>query len=183
MYKAPSRRKNRTRPAFTKPNLIPILDAVFIFIFFLLMSASFVKIYEIPSDVPILTSTPPSKKKQLALTLAITNSGVNVLTGVPSKRVTFIRKDNEGNYDNESLHRYLINLKKKYKSERGVIIEPQVDLVYDKLVKIMDAARILRQTDEAIYGRSKEGIQERVSVLFDQMIFSNISSIVRTQAK
>lgn len=108
---------------------------------------------------------------------------MNVLTGVPSKSVKFISKNNEGEYDNEALHRYLIDLKKRYKSERGVIIEPQVDLVYDKLVKIMDAARILRQTDEAIYGRSKEGIQERISVLFDQMIFSNISSIVRTQAK
>lgn len=183
MYQAPSRRKNKSRPAFTKPNLIPILDAVFIFIFFLLMSASFIKIYEIPSDVPIVSSGKPSKKKQLALTLVINNSGVKVLTGVPSRQVNFIKKTNEGEYDNETLHRYLIKLKKRYKSERGVIIEPQIDLVYEKLVKIMDAARILRPTDDAIYGKSKEGIQERINVLFDEMIFSNISSIVKTRAK
>lgn len=183
MYRAPSRRKNKTRPAFTKPNLIPILDAVFIFIFFLLMSASFIKIYEIPSDVPIVSSSPPKKKKQLALTLVINNSGVGVYTGVPSRRRNFIKKAPDGTYDNETLHRYLIQLKKQNKSERGIIIEPQIDLVYEKLVKIMDAARILRPTDEAIYGKSKEGIQERINVLFDEMIFSNISSIVRTQAK
>ncbi len=182
MYKAPSRRKNRSRPAFTKPNLIPILDAVFIFIFFLLMSASFIKIYEIPSDVPIISSGKPSKKKPLALTLVINNNGVQVLSGVPSKPINFIKKTDAGEYDNESLHRYLIQLKKRHKSERGVIIEPQIDLVYEKLVKIMDAARILRPTDDAIYGKSKEGIQERINVLFDEMIFSNISSIVKTRA-
>lgn len=177
MYRAPSKRKNRSRPAFTKPNLIPILDAVFIFIFFLLMSASFVKIYEIPSDVPITSSTPPKKKKQLALTLAIKNSGVSVLTGVPSRQVKFVQKTSDGKYDNESLHRYLIKLKKRNKSERGVILEPQIDIEYEKLVKIMDAARILRSTDDAIFGKSKEGIQERLSVLFDEMIFGNISTI------
>ena len=83
---------------------------------------------------------------------------------------------NKGEYDNESLHRYLIGLKKSNTNERGVIIEPRFDLSYEKLVKIMDAARILRTTDEAIYGKSKEGIQERISVLFDEMIFGNIST-------
>jgi hypothetical protein len=34
-----------------KLNLVPILDSVFIFIFFLLMSAQFVDVYEIGSSV------------------------------------------------------------------------------------------------------------------------------------
>ena len=37
-----------------KPNLIPIMDAVFIFIFFLLMSAQFIDLFEIGSSVPMV---------------------------------------------------------------------------------------------------------------------------------
>ena len=39
-----------------KPNLIPILDAVFIFIFFLLISAQFIDVYEINSDAPAVVT-------------------------------------------------------------------------------------------------------------------------------
>jgi biopolymer transport protein ExbD len=45
MLKIPTSRK-RKKPE-EKLNLVPIMDSVFIFIFFLLMSASFLKIYEI----------------------------------------------------------------------------------------------------------------------------------------
>ena len=44
MLRAPSRRQ-RKEPE-KRLNLIPILDSVFIFIFFLLMSANFIKIFE-----------------------------------------------------------------------------------------------------------------------------------------
>ena len=55
-----------------KLNLIPILDAIFIFIFFLLMSAQFIDIYEIGSDAPITsTSSPENKKPPLNLTLEL----------------------------------------------------------------------------------------------------------------
>ena len=48
MIRAPSGRKNKKK---VKPlNLIPILDSVFIFIFFLLMSANFVEFFEIQSN-------------------------------------------------------------------------------------------------------------------------------------
>ena len=76
-------------------NLIPILDAVFIFIFFLLTSVNFIKIYEITSDVPIVSDAapPPSKKKPLALSLRI-NAGNMVLSrGVPSRTIKTFGKN------------------------------------------------------------------------------------------
>ncbi|MBC98168.1 MAG: hypothetical protein CME63_10485 [Halobacteriovoraceae bacterium] len=95
MLRAPSRRK-RKEPV-KRLNLIPILDAVFIFIFFLLMSANFIKIYEVQSDVPIVSSAPPkSNKKPLALTLKVTGAGLKLYTGVPSKLVKRINKTPEG---------------------------------------------------------------------------------------
>lgn len=176
MYRAPSRRKNRKE--VKKPNLIPILDAVFIFIFFLLMSASFLNIHEIQSDVPIISNKEPpkSKKPPLALTLKITGSRIQVLTGVPARVRKSIGKNSEGDYDLNSLRNYLINLKKKYTSEKDIVLEPIVDLTYEEIVKIMDTVRTLKKTDPDIWTKNKEGMDERVKDLFSNIVFGNIQS-------
>ena len=85
MLRTPSGRRNH-RNRGEKLNLIPILDSVFIFIFFLLMSASFLNLFEISSAVPILSSTPPppNKRPPLALTVIIEENEISVATGVPS---------------------------------------------------------------------------------------------------
>jgi biopolymer transport protein ExbD len=174
VLRTPSRRK-RKEPA-QRLNLIPILDAVFIFIFFLLMSANFIKIFEVQSDVPIVSSTPPSNKKPLALTVKVYNSGLNVYKGVPSRLIKKIPKNSEGEYDFESLHTYMIDLKKTYKTERSVVLEPIVDIEYDIIVKIMDAVRLLRKTDDAIYIKDKDGMDNPAKYLFDKIVFGNIRS-------
>ena len=46
-----------------RPNIIPILDAVFIFIFFLLMSAQFIKYFTIHSDTPSVKMINSSEKE------------------------------------------------------------------------------------------------------------------------
>ena len=62
----------RTKKKVPKLNLIPILDAVFIFIFFLLMSAQFVEIYEIGSDAPTVKNvTKNNKEDPLNLTVDV----------------------------------------------------------------------------------------------------------------
>lgn len=175
MYRAPSRRK--TRKDIGKPNLIPILDAVFIFIFFLLMSANFLKIYEIPSDVPILSDAqPPKNQIPLALTLRINASNIEILTGVPSRVVTRVGKSADGFYDLERLHSVLISLKEKNLKEETAIFEPVVDLTYEDLVKIMDATRELRNTDPALFAKDKDGIDVRLRALFPKIVFGNIQS-------
>lgn len=175
MYRAPSRRKSKKE--FVKPNLIPILDAVFIFIFFLLMSANFLKIYEIPSDVPILSDAePPKNQKPLALTLKINATNIEILTGVPSQVVTRVGKSADGFYDLERLHDVLIDLKSKHLKEETAILEPIVDLSYEDIVKIMDTVRELRNTDPALFAKDKDGVDVRLKALFPRIIFGNIQS-------
>jgi biopolymer transport protein ExbD len=175
-YKLPTKR--RAQKEESRLNLIPILDAVFIFIFFLLMSAQFIKIYEIASDVPIVSSSPPPKdnKKPLALTLQVTNGGFKLLTGVPARQRNYIKKTSDGAYDFVSLHDYLINLKKKHMSEKTIILEPQINLSYEEIVKIMDAVRMFKNTDEAIYKKDKDGLDVKVKELFSKIIFGNLLS-------
>lgn len=175
-YKLPTRRHGKKEPQ--RLNLIPILDAVFIFIFFLLMSAQFVKIFEINSDVPIVSDAPPPKnqKDPLALTLTINNRGFVLAKGIPSRTIKRIPKLDGGVYDMEALHQYLVKLKTNYKDEKSIVFMPKVDLDYEVIVKIMDAVRVLKKTDEAIFTKDKDGIDVKVNELFNQIVFGNLMS-------
>jgi len=149
------------------------------------MSSSFIKIYEIPSDVPIISSAPPpkTKKKPLSLTLAITQSKILIYTGVPSRVVNTISKTSEGTYDYEKLKAYLIKLKKRNLKENTVILEPRIDIDYQEIVKVMDTVRTIRKTDEAIYISKVDAqgnkFDEKVKTLFGNIIFGNIQSAVK----
>lgn len=175
LYRTPSSRRKSKQDA--KLNLTPILDAVFIFIFFLLMSASFTKIYEIASDVPMISNKKPpkSKKKPLALTVRIKKSRIDIFTGVPSSLLKRI-PNLEGKYDTQGLHDYLIGLKTKFVSEDTSIIEPIVDINYEELVKIMDSVRLIHPTDDSIYKKDKDGMDVKVENLFSNIVFGNIQS-------
>lgn len=175
-YRVPTSRKTKRKQEGL--NLIPILDAVFIFIFFLLMSTQFVKIFEIGSDVPILSASEPpkTKEKPLALTVEIKGNGFVVYTGVPSKVVQRISKTGEGEYDLVRLHDFLVNLKKSNLKEETVILEPLIDLPYEEIVKIMDAIRLLKNTDESMFKKDKDGIDVQIKDLFNKIIFGNLMS-------
>ena len=175
MLRAPSRRKRRGSQK--RLNLIPILDAIFIFIFFLLMTANFLKIYEVQSDVPIVSSAPPPKNlKPLALTLKVRATGIEVFKGVPQRMIKRIGKNADGEYDIEKLHTYAIELKNRYKKERSIILEPIVDIDYEQIVKIMDAVRMYRNSDEKIWVEDENGNSTPMKYLFDKIVFGNIRS-------
>lgn len=174
-YKRPTSRRKVKRDE--KLNLIPILDAVFIFIFFLLMSAQFIKIFEIGSDVPMISSSPPPKeqKKPLALTLEIYQGQLTLKSGVPSQTLRTFNKLGE-EYDLVALHDYLVQVKKQHLSEESIIFEPKTDLTYEQLIKIMDSVRLLKNTDDAIFQKDKDGIDVKIKTLFQKIIFGNIMS-------
>ncbi len=176
MLRVPTSRK-RKKPE-EKLNLVPIMDSVFIFIFFLLMSASFLKIYEIGSDVPIVSDIEPEKneKDPLALTLVIENNEITLSRGVPSRTIQKFSREPDGEFNYESLHTVLVDLKKQHLNEDSIILEPVGDLTYEEIVKIMDAVRMLYKTDEAIFKPNKEGIDEKIKELFNRIIFSNLMS-------
>ena len=174
-YKKPSGRKSARIEQ--KINLIPILDAVFIFIFFLLMSTQFVKIFEISSDVPLVSNEPPPKnqKKPLALTVKIQKNSIEISTGIPARIQKRIGNTGD-DYDLVSLHDFLIQLKRSNLNEETVILEPMADLTYENIVQIMDALRIMKNTDEPLFKKDKDGTDVKVKKLFSNIIFGNIMS-------
>jgi biopolymer transport protein ExbD len=175
-YRVPtSRRKNKKKQDL---NLIPILDSVFILVFFLLMSAQFVKIYEIGSDVPIVSDQEPPKdlKKPLALTVEISPKGFTIKTGVPAQTYKSISKTQSGDYDLFALHDTLVQIKKNNLSEETIVLEPVTDLNYEEIVKIMDAVRKLENTDDALFRKDKNDVQIQIKTLFSKIMFGNIMS-------
>lgn len=176
MLRVPTSRK-RKKPE-EKLNLVPIMDSVFIFIFFLLMSASFLKIYEIGSPIPIVSDQEPPKDKKdpLALTMIIETNEITLSAGVPLKVIQKFSRQPDGLFNYDEIHTALINIKKQNTDEDSIIFAPNGDLTYDEIVKIMDAVRVLYKTDEAIFKTNKDGIDEKMKDLFNQIIFSNLST-------
>lgn len=176
MIKVPSARKRKK--AEEKLNLVPIMDAIFIIIFFLLMSSSFLKIYEIGSPIPIVSDSEPPKDKKnpLALSMTLHLNQLTLAKGVPSRAFHTFKRQPDGQFDYADIHQVLIDLKKKHASEDSIIFEPVGDLTYEEIVKIMDAVRVLNKTDDAIFKTNKDGIDEKVEDLFNKIIFSNLMS-------
>ena len=177
MLRTPSGRRERRRRG-EKLNLVPMLDSVFIFIFFLLMSASFLNLFEISSDVPIVSNTPPPKKTKppLALTVIIERDSILVATGVPSSVRKKFNKNVRGDYDLAAFKNYLVLLKKRYKKEDMAILEPRINLKYETLIKIMDTIRTMENVDEDIFYIDKQGVSRKLENLFSKIIFGNIFS-------
>ncbi len=167
MQRSTKRKKN----SIPKPNLIPILDAVFIFIFFLLMSAQFVKFQEIGSDSPISLEAGASddKKRPLALTIKISKNDIKIFTGVPAKLRRKISASN-GNYDLVSLHNEIFRLKKYNLKEEDAIISPERDVSYELIVKIVDEIRSVNKSDPPLYQNIK-GQKVVVKSLFHKIAF------------
>lgn len=118
-----------------KLNLIPILDAVFIFIFYLLMSAQFIDIYQVGSDIARTAASVPDNKKPLNLTLRISMSKIDIMTGVPGTLFKTVKPDGT------ELNAVLAQLKTQYPQEKAVIIIPASDLKYKDLIVALDQVK------------------------------------------
>ncbi|MBY0518785.1 MAG: biopolymer transporter ExbD [Bacteriovoracaceae bacterium] len=131
----------RARHAMKKPekiNLVPIMDAVFIFIFFLLMSAQFVNVYEIGSSVPMVREVREDKVKKdpLNLVIEVFPNEVIVKKGKDGVKV--------GSYSDTEwpkLRSVLADLKSKHPDERVAMLRPQGKVAFHRLVKVIDHAK------------------------------------------
>ncbi|MEX1100179.1 MAG: biopolymer transporter ExbD, partial [Bacteriovoracaceae bacterium] len=150
-----------------KLNLIPILDAIFIFIFFLLMSAQFLEIYEIGSDAPITTtaSQKPNEKEPLNLTLEIRSGSVVVKTGLDGNVYKRVNTRNLA-----ALNEVLIELKNKHPEENSAILKPSKGYEYHKIVKIIDHTREVLKPNVYVTAYDEKKRKYPSKTLFDKII-------------
>lgn len=139
-----------------KLNLVPILDSVFIFIFFLLMSAQFVDVYEIGSSVPMTKEAKDEKQEKdpLNLTLEVTKTQITVKTGLRSPRSrTFASEQTKEMKD------YLTELKRQNPKENTMILRADPKISFQNLVTVIDS--------------TQNGKDSKKEKLFEQIVFDN----------
>lgn len=139
-----------------KLNLVPILDSVFIFIFFLLMSAQFVDVYEIGSTVPMRkeAADKPDEKEPLNLTLEVDkDKNIVVKTGLKAPRS---RSFASTQYP--ELKTYLRELKDQHPKENTMILKADPKVPFQALITVIDS------TQETTESKKK---------LFEQIVFDN----------
>lgn len=152
-------RRRRKAKTIERLNLIPIMDAIFIFIFFLLMSAQFIDIFSIGSDLPVVSEVPPEQKKEpLNLTLKIMKEKVFVQTGVNGKTEKSFDLSDEGL---KEMSLFLQSLKTNHPDEKTATITPGPKVKYKRIIKVLDGVRTFKtETSE--------------KDLFPQVVFSNL---------
>ncbi len=158
-----------------RPNIIPILDAVFIFIFFLLMSAQFIKYFVIHSDAPsvkMVSSSGNNQKTPLNLALDILPDKIIIKTHAEGRINTELKLRN-GDYDWEKLVNVIKNLKQKNMDENSIILRPYDKLPYKKVIKIIDVIRQVPKNSLPIIGKNTKGESIKTKKLFDRVIFEN----------
>jgi len=158
-------RQRNKKETSCKPNVIPILDAVFIFIFFLLMSAQFLEIHEIGSDAPAVKTISEDNKDDrppLNLTLKINSKDIAIVTGIEGVVKYRVPRNKENTF--LMLTKHLATLKEKHPKETSVILRPSKGVDFKSIVRIMDASRSYTPSTES--GRAVASKE-----LFTQVIF------------
>lgn len=175
MYSKPSSRR-RTPKKQEELNLVPILDAVFIFIFFLLFTASFTKYKNMKSVFPVSSSSPViTDKPRLNLIIEIEENKISIYRDTPSILFKEINKENN-QFNFSDFHQTLVTLKKEFPNENTAILIPKFDYNYEQIVNFIDKIRLLEKTDEAIYIKKQDGTDSKSETLFGEVIFGNIMS-------
>lgn len=138
-----------------KLNLVPILDSVFIFIFFLLMSAQFVDVFEIGSSLPMTKEATDKKddKDPLNLTLEISKDEIIVKTGLKNPRSRSFAST-----QTKEMKDYLIELKRTNPTENTMILKTDPKVPFQNLVSVIDNTQMSKESKEK---------------LFEQIVFDN----------
>ena len=157
-------RVKRKSKKIERLNLIPILDAIFIFIFFLLMSAQFIDVYEIGSDAPAVKMVKQEDpKKPLNLRVKIYKQKLVITTGAENS-IYKVLKNKTGEYPTSELNKILAGIKQKHKKESSIILAPQKNIPYQKIVQIIDKVR---------YFSKPKGGDQNPEKMFDQIMFES----------
>ncbi len=162
-------RKKREIPDLEKLNLVPIMDAVFIFIFFLLFSAQFIKIYEIETNAPIVSEVPSDEKLEkdpLNLVVKIYERKLELLKGIDQEIFeTYFTKDE--NYK-EELKAKLIEVRKQHPNDDYIILSPISVIPYKEIIKIIDIAQKIPKGEKIILD-TKRG-KKVLTKIFSQLV-------------
>lgn len=169
-------RRKKEIPQLERLNIVPIMDAVFIFIFFLLFSAQFVKIFEIETEAPIVSEVPQNKKiedEPLNLIVKVFENKIELLTGIDHNlRETYFKDDPKYKV---KLKNELIKLRLSYPKDDQAIIAPLATIKYDEIIRVIDVVQSIPKGEALqIYIKDKE---KHLKKIFSQIVLEAMDEI------
>jgi biopolymer transport protein ExbD len=119
-------------------NLTPMMDILTVLVVFLLITAVFMSVTIEELSVPTAVGGSASNQPNFAIEVVVRKAGLEIVNG-RSVEATIPKKNDK--YDIELLSKMLLRLKAQYpeKEDASILMEP--DIVYDRLIEIMDAVR------------------------------------------
>lgn len=169
-------KRERRNPELEKLNLVPIMDAVFIFIFFLLFSAQFIKLFEIEAEAPIVSEVPSNRvleKEPLNLKVKIYEGKLELTQGLDEKVIhTYLK--NESAYLN-SMKNELIKIRKANPNESHIIISPIPSIKYNEIIQVIDSVQNILK-NEKVSVKTKAG-EITLKKLFKQIVLEPIDNV------
>lgn len=169
-------RRKKEEPQLERLNIVPIMDAVFIFIFFLLFSAQFVKIFEIETEAPIISEVPQDVKiddEPLNLILKVYNDKIELLTGIDQNLRKTYYKD-EKNYK-QLIKDELMKLRFSFPKDDQAIISPKPDIEYEEIIKTIDIVQTIPKDEELIV--QVDGKDQKLKKIFTQIVLEAMDEI------
>ncbi len=169
-------KKIRREDKLEKLNLVPIMDAVFIFIFFLLFSAQFIKLFEIETEAPIVNEVPsnkPLEKEPLNLKLKVYERKLELVKGLDEVVIdTFFKS--EGSYK-EKLKERSLQIRQEFPDDDQIIISPLPNIQYEEIVKLIDTIQVIPK-DTMIKVETKKG-SRTLSKIFKQIVLEPLDDV------
>jgi biopolymer transport protein ExbD len=161
--KPSDRRRGGLSEGVGEPDLTPIMNLTFMLILSLLTLSAILPLGLISVQAPQISSgggggasdpKPEEDKPKLNLTIFVTMKGYNIAASgatldgstdtPPRPGEPLFPKINDGgkeSYNFQALNRKLIEIKKNFKREQSVIITADEDVIYEDIVRTMDASR------------------------------------------
>jgi biopolymer transport protein ExbD len=160
-------------------DLAPLLAVMVKLVPVLLMSSAFVQMMIIETELPqvvqeAIQRQEQSKDEKTSITLEMSNAagvkivihekGQNLVDSIPAK---------DGQFDFQTVHAKLQEVKKKYPEIFKVDLRPSGDVAYENLVKLMDEARKSRNQTKFPVFDSQSGKSVETEYMFPEIVFVN----------
>lgn len=161
-------------------DLAPLLAVMVKLVPVLLVSSAFVQMMIIETELPQVIQEAIKKQETdpnaASISVAVTKAdGVKItLTEKGQQQVVVVGLDQEKKIDYPALHAKFVELKKGHPEIFKIDIQPDGDVVYNDVVKVMDEARKVRQKDLRFPVKDeKTGKETTTDYMFPEIVFTN----------
>ncbi len=162
-------KKGKYIPEKLTLNLVPIMDAVFILIFFLLFSVQYIKLREIEAQAPVVSTVKNKQKeeKHLNLKIKILKNTIQIFTGV-EENLYFEMSKFEASFS-KKIKMILMKLRRSFPDDDYAILLPEKTISYKEIVEVIELIQILPDKQKEIFLK-KNGKDLKINKIFSQVV-------------